>query len=89
MNKPILAEAGLVDLTDDELKEFLGYSWEAAKSLEEAKNKDQHVIRVRDELRQYLDDNYNDAIKDHKARLKAARAQAKVRGIKWKEPEVS
>lgn len=87
MNKPILLEAGLVDMTDDELKEFLGYSWESAKTLEEAKAKDQHVVRVREELKEYLDSNYNEDIKAHKARLKAARAQAKVRGIKWKEPE--
>lgn len=87
--KEYLQEAALVDLTDEELKEFLGYTYHAARNLEEEKKKDPDAQQMRDKLNQYLDDNFNEEIKRHKANLKAARALAGARGIRWKLPDHS
>jgi hypothetical protein len=89
MTKDYLQEAALVDLTDEELKEFLGYTYHAARNLEEAKKNDPEAQRLRDILDQYLDDNFNEEIKQHKANLKAARALAAARNVRWKLPDHS
>jgi hypothetical protein len=82
-----MAEAALVDLTDEQLKELLGYSWEAIKRLEEAKKNDAYLIEMKTKTDEYTEENYTRFIKANRARLKAARAQAHVRGIKWKAPD--
>lgn len=89
MSKEFLNEASLVDLSDDELKEFLGYTYHAARNLEESRKSDPDAQQMRDKLNQYLDDNFNEEIKRQKANLKAARALASARGIRWKLPDHS
>lgn len=85
--KPILEEARIVELQDEELKEFLGHTYEAIKSLDEKKKADPEVARLRLVLKQYKDDCYDDEIKSLKARLKAARTVATARGIQWRLPK--
>lgn len=87
--KEYLQEAALVDLTDEELKEFLGYTYHAVRNIEEEKKKCPIAQELRDKLDQYLDDNFNEEIKRQKANLKAARALASARGIRWKLPDHS
>lgn len=85
MSAPVL-EAKLVDLTDDELKEYLGHVYEAIKTLEEKKSSDPELKQMKDRVKLYENDNYNEEIKKYKANLKAARSQAKVRKISFKLP---
>lgn len=82
-------QAHLVDLKDDELKEFLGGTYHRLKNIEEEKKNDPEIQQMQERLNEYKRDNYDDAIKELKARLKAARALAKARGIKWNPPEIS
>lgn len=86
--KEHLREAALVDLGDEELKEFLGYTYHAIKNLDDEKKKDPDLAQMRDKLKQYVSDNYDEEIKRQKANMKAARALASARGIKWRLPEV-
>lgn len=82
----VFAQAALVDLHDEELKEYLGHIYESLKSLDEQKKNDPQIEKMREELKTYLDEHYNVESKRLKAQLKAARAVAKARGIKWKAP---
>lgn len=81
-----IAEANLVDLTDDELRAYLLATHEAVKNLEEQKSKDPDIEQMKQRLKDYTNDNYNEAIKTHKAKLKAARAHAKGRKLSIKLP---
>lgn len=85
--KTTLLEANLIDLHDEALKEFLGHSFESLKRLEEAKKNDPDIAQMRQKLKDYVTDNYDDEIKRTKANLKAARSLAKARGIEWRLPE--
>lgn len=87
MKKEFTEELSILDLTDDELKELLGYTHEALKVIEESRKNDPELQRLKHVAKEYEGDNYTDEIKSYKARLKAARAQAKVRGIKYNPPE--
>lgn len=82
-----MTEAALVDLSDDQLKELLGYCWEGIKRLEEQKKNDEQLLSMRAKINEYVDTNYTVFIKAFRARLRAARAQAAVRGIQWKAPD--
>lgn len=86
--KDHLKEAALVDLDDGQLKELLGYTYHSIRNLEDAKKKDPEAEQLRATLSQYLDDNFNEEIKRQKATMKAARALASARGIKWKKPDL-
>lgn len=82
----MMIEASLVDLNDVELKEFLGYLHEAVKTLTDEMKKDPEIKQMAEKLQNYKKDNYGDEIKHLNAKLKAARAQAQARGIKWNPP---
>jgi len=81
-------QANLVDLADTELKEFLGHAYHAIKNLEEEKKNDPDIQQMKEKLTLYTRDNYDDSLKELKARMKAARALAKARGVSWTPPEV-
>lgn len=81
-------EAHLVDLTEAQLKEFLGHTYHSIRNVEEEKKNDPDIQQMRDKLTAYIKDNYDEELKTMKARLKAARALAKAKGIKWNPPEV-
>ncbi len=87
MNKTYLEEANLVDLSDEELKELLGYLWESNKTLEERKKSDPDLEQMRQKMKDYIKDNYSDVTKEYKGKLKAARALAAARGITWRAPD--
>lgn len=78
----VLHEANLVDLSDEQIKEAILYMWEAVKNLKDQMANDPDLKQMQDQVKLYKKDNYTDEIKGYEAKLKAARAQAKVRGIK-------
>lgn len=79
-------EAQLVELTAEELKECLGATYHRIKNLEEDRKTDPDAQQMRDQLTAYLNDNYDEALKDLKKQMKAARALAKARGVSWEMP---
>lgn len=83
----ILKEAALVDLSDSALKELLGHTYHAIRNLEEEKRNDPEIAQMREALQAYVKDNFDNDLMDFKKRMKAARALAKARGIKWTLPE--
>jgi hypothetical protein len=83
----MIVEASLVDLDDHALKEFMGYLHESVKTLTEEMKKDPDIKQMEQTLKDYKKDNYQDEIKTYNAKLKAARAQAHARGIKWIPPQ--
>lgn len=89
MSKETLAECKLVDMLNDELKEYLGGTYQKLKDLEEAKKKDPEIIQLQERLKTYMHDQYNIKIKQLKAQLKAARSVAKVKGVEWRLPKDS
>ncbi len=84
MKKDVLDESKYVDLSDEDLKESLGFMWERCKSLREAEKTDPDVCQMRDKLKSYIEDNFRVERKDVERHLKAARQIAKLRGLKWK-----
>ena len=87
MSKNHLKEAAIVDLDDESLKTYLLYTHEALKNLHEEMKNDEVIEQMQSKLKEYKSENYTNYIKDLTARLKAARAQASVRGIKIRLPE--
>lgn len=87
MSKEHVEEARLVDLSDGDLKELLGATYHTLKNLGEDKKNDPDIKQMREALKHYIDDNYGDEEKKLKTRLKAARALAAKRNIKWNPPE--
>ncbi len=83
MTKDTLKESHFVDFNDQALKEHLGFLWEAAKKLKEAMKDDPEIDRLADALKTYKDDRYNNDIKRYTKLLRACRAVANLRGIKW------
>ena len=86
MSKPI-EEARLVDLSDDQLKELVGSLWECIKRTDEAMKNDQTIEKLEAELKEYKENNYNDAKRQYKAKLKAARKHAEIRGLSFRLPD--
>lgn len=87
MNKNLIKEAAIVEMDDESLKKYLLYTHEALKNINEAMKNDPEIERMQAELKEYRAENYTNDIKDFVARLKAARNQAKVRGIKIELPK--
>ena len=84
--KDFLKEAAIVHLTDSELKEYLAYHYHTAKNLEQSKKDDIELLRLKQVAKDYENDNFNEDIKTAKARIKAARALCKARGISYRLP---
>ena len=78
-----IQEIQFVDLEDKELLELLGFLHEEGKVLGEKMKADGHIQRVEEELKAYKDEHYRDTIKLYRAKLKAVRAHAKARGLKF------
>lgn len=81
-----IQEAQIVGLTDDELRDLVGYLFESIKRLEEAMKADPDLQQMVDKVRAYKADNYGDERKRLVAHLKAARCQAEARGLTFKFP---
>jgi hypothetical protein len=86
MKSALMIEASMVDLDNEQLKEFLGYLHESIKSLSDEMKKDPELQQLQDAVKAYKRDNFSDEIKRLSAKLKAARAQAHARGVKWSPP---
>jgi sensor histidine kinase YesM len=88
MSKQYLEEASLVDLGDEQLKELLGHTYHSLKNLDETRKNDPDLQAMQERVKQYIADVYTDEQKRLKARMKAARALAEARGVKWKLPDI-
>ena len=82
----IIDEAEFVDMDDGEVKDAVGALYERIKRIDETMKLDETAIKMREDLNEYLDDNYRTEIKLCKLQLKAMRSQAEVRGIKFSLP---
>ncbi len=87
MKSDVKEELRLVDLSDDAVKEFLGYHFSAKRRLEAAQKDDPEIQQMREQLKLYIMDNYGEEIKACEARIKAGWAQINARGLKYKLPE--
>lgn len=85
MGKDHFHEARLVDLSDTDLKEVLGSAYQRLKNLEEQKNIDANVLKLKQELKDYIDKHFSLEIRSCKATLKAARLLANARNIEWRQ----
>lgn len=86
MSKPI-EESRLVDLTDDQLRELVGSLWEHIKRTDDAMKNDATIEKLTAELKEYKDINYGEAKRGYKAKLRAARKHAEIRGLIFSLPE--
>lgn len=86
--KEVLKEATLVDLTDEALKEYLGYHWQALANLEREKKADDELKRLKTVAKQYEDEMFNEPMRESKAAVKAARALCEARGVRYKLPDI-
>jgi len=82
----LLEEARLVSMTDDELIDLIGKTWEYIKRIDEAMKADAEIERMVNELKQYKDERYLDEKKAFALKLKAARALAKARNLRFTLP---
>lgn len=83
----MLHESQFVDLTDDQLKDAIGTLWERIGAIKEAEGNDPDLEQMKAKLKAYRDDCYGAELKEAKKKLKAARAIAHAREIRWKLPE--
>jgi len=81
-----IEESRLVDLSDDQLRDLVGYLWESIKRTDDAMGNDQAIEEMRAKLDEYKELNYTEAKRTFKAKLKAARKHAEVRGITFDLP---
>lgn len=84
----LLSEASLIDLSDEDLKEFLGYQYQAWQNMEREKKNDLELKRLKEVAKQYEAEMFSVEIKEAKSKIKAARALCEARGISYKLPEV-
>lgn len=86
MNKLYLEEAAIVDFSDDELKAMLGAVYHRIRDLADEKRNDPVLTDLRDKIQEHCELHYVDAERSLNARMKAGRALAAARGLKWKIP---
>ena len=83
----MIEQAHLVNLDDDQLLDYLGFCYEEIKNLEEKLKNDPQILEMEQELKDLKNERYNDSIKGYKAQLRASRALAKAKGLKFKIPK--
>ena len=83
----LLEETRLVDVTDKDLIEMVGSLFESIKRIDEAAKNDPEIERMQAELKEYKDIHFLDEKKKLASKLKAARAHAKVRGLRFNLPQ--
>lgn len=87
VKKDLFDQSRYLDLSDDDLKEQLGFLHEQSKRLKEAEKADPEVERLKGELKAYIEDNFRKEKKEVDKCLKACRVVAKLRGIQWRPPK--
>lgn len=85
-NSKAALERQLIDLTDDELVDRIGKTWETIKRLEEQMKSDQEILALEDQIKELKHERYLDSRKMYKAQLKAARMLAQAKGIEFTLP---
>ncbi len=83
----LLNEVHIVDLSDDQIKELISYSFEAVKRIEKELKNDERIAEMKQVLKNYIDEHFSGEMKKHKAMLRAACSQARVRNIKYELPD--
>lgn len=86
MTKPI-EESRLVDLSDDALRDLVGYLWESIKLTDERMKVDPKIEEMETALKEYKESHYKEDVRTFKAKLKAARKHAQVRGLSFQLPD--
>lgn len=81
--KDLLRESHFVEMSDDDLKEHLGYLYEAVKDLKSQMKTDPEIERMTEALKAYKEDNFTSRIKYLSKLLKAASTVASLRGLHW------
>lgn len=84
--KDFMHEIRLIELSDEDLKELLGHTFNAIKDVAEEKMHDPELIKLRDAVYNYNQEHYAHRESGLKARLRAGRSLAKARGIEWRLP---
>ncbi len=83
--KPI-EEAQFVNMDDSALLNLIGALWENIKNIDERMKEDVYIQKIEEDLKEYKLQKYVDEQKAYKAKLKASRAMAKARGLKFELP---
>jgi hypothetical protein len=86
-NSAAALERQLIHMSDQELIDFVGSTWENIKRLEESMAADGEIQELEERIKELKHDRYLDARKAYKARLKAARHLAQAKGIQFNLPE--
>lgn len=86
MTKPI-EESRLVDLSDDQLRDLVGYLWESIKTTDERMKNDPKLAEMQEAMNEYKETHYKEDVRTFKAKLKAARKHAQVRGLHFALPD--
>ncbi len=89
MARNVIGESHFAEMEDADLIKLIGSLWEHIKAIDEKMGADQHIVRVLEELKEYKLENYIDEQKAYKLKLKASRAVAKARGLKFDLPRRS
>jgi selenocysteine-specific translation elongation factor len=83
----VLHESHFIEMSDDVLKESLGYVYHRIKNLKDSAKTDPEIERLKGELKAYTEDNFTKETKHLSKMLKAACVVAELRGIRWKAPD--
>lgn len=86
MASGVIGESQFVEMEDSDLIALIGSLWEHIKTIDEKMKSDGHIQRVEEELKEYKLLNYVDEQKAYKLKLKASRAVAKARGLRFTLP---
>lgn len=82
----LLGEIKIVELTDDQIKDLISYSFEALKRIEKSQKDDTTILDLKEKLKEYVQVTYLDDNNKFKSQLKAACNQARIRNIKYELP---
>jgi replication fork clamp-binding protein CrfC len=82
-----LAEAMFVDISDYDLIDAIAHHYSKLKDIEEERKNDPVLAEMQAKVKEYIQDKYGSRMKQHKAKLKAARTQAKARDLQFELPK--
>lgn len=85
----VVLESGLVEMTDEELIKHIGALYENIKRYSEAAKNDEELAQLKKEVKDLEYSKYGHHIKTSTLRLKGARNQARLRGIKFELPKLA
>lgn len=83
--KDHVIQSQFVDMTDDQIRDRLGFLWENAKRLREAAAADVQLVKLKADHKELYDERYGQDIKEYSKHLKALRKIAALKEINWQE----